>query len=101
MTAISSLPPSIEAYRPAAERIWSWLEAGWLHQKRFDDLAWSELRDNGPISSLGTSGASIMLPSIMGRHTEDHLAILQEMMRGGLVVAREGADGKIEYARAA
>lgn len=85
------LPPSIANYRTECQRILGWLNGGWLADREFDALS----IEAGPevVGERWYTPESIVFPM----RGDPRLALLQEMMRAGLVEARKSETGTVEY----
>ena len=89
-----TLPKSVSAYADECEAVLSWLSADvWLDQCQFDrkSLEWKLVPDRP--SRLHHFTGDAIIPPMCG---DLNLAILQEMMRAGLVQARR-RKSRIEY----
>lgn len=87
----AQLPPSVSNYGNECRRILSWMTGEWLSADKFDALS----IEAGPEieGERWYTPESIMLP-IWG---DGRLALVQEMMRLGLIEARKSAAGSVEY----
>ncbi len=90
------LPKSVEAYREICDEILGWLDGNWVHQDTFDQLSYRVDRKTSRklFSFTPETICDALFPG------QRDLAILKELVRTGLVTARESVSGSVEYRKA-